>query len=514
MLDINLSPNVRPAESTEKASNPKGRLRAFFSDKYNLVFIFILIFAFAVRLYFFFLTKNQTVWWDEAEYLDMAKHWALGTPFAIGSNRMPLFPFLIYIFMKLGASEILTKFFVSVAPSLFAVFVTYVIAKEFFDKKTALISSFIMAVFWELLFWTNRFQPDMLAIVFNASAIYFFYKGLKNQNFKYAVLVALFFALSFLTRTSGLLVPMIIFPAALIFDNASLFKKKKLAYYGAMVLFSLLFLGPYFFWSNTQFGTPFGFMGAVAPPSVTQRPPAFDVLNVFNTYLNPLLFVFFIIGLLSILQFVLIIDKIKLSNLSEDTKRSILFLLWLLIPLLFFIFYVRALEPRWLYIIAPATFILAARGLETVRAFLSRFNRVLAIIVIISILLVGAYMQINEANNIITVKKDTYAQVKDAALWMKEHSTGTDVLASISQPQTLYYSDRETVMYSETNETSIVAFLETYKPKYLTISIFEPHPEYIYNYVREHNSTFVPVQAYSYDKNNVALVVYEVKWPN
>ena len=47
----------------------------------NNIIVILLIFNVVLRLYYFFLTVNQPVWWDGAEYMNMARSWGLGTPY-------------------------------------------------------------------------------------------------------------------------------------------------------------------------------------------------------------------------------------------------------------------------------------------------------------------------------------------------------------------------------------------------------------------------------------------------
>jgi len=46
----------------------KSKVLDWFKDKNNRILIGILIFAFAIRLYYFIMTKSQPLWWDELCY--------------------------------------------------------------------------------------------------------------------------------------------------------------------------------------------------------------------------------------------------------------------------------------------------------------------------------------------------------------------------------------------------------------------------------------------------------------
>src|SRR3989344_5906320 len=74
----------------------------FLYENSNFILAFILIFALVLRLKY--LTINSALWFDEAEYLAMAKNWAFGIPFNIPEVRPVLLPFFAFIFYKIGVS--------------------------------------------------------------------------------------------------------------------------------------------------------------------------------------------------------------------------------------------------------------------------------------------------------------------------------------------------------------------------------------------------------------------------
>jgi len=61
--------------------NRTERIKLWLKDPYNLTLVIIIVLAFAIRLYYFFITKNQPLWWDEAEYMATAKHWAFNVSY-------------------------------------------------------------------------------------------------------------------------------------------------------------------------------------------------------------------------------------------------------------------------------------------------------------------------------------------------------------------------------------------------------------------------------------------------
>ena len=145
------------------------KLRNYYSF---IVIILILILSFSSNLYYFSLTKEQPLWWDEAEYMSTAKSWAFNIPYKISPQRPPLFPLLGAMIFKLGFSDLTFKFLFVLIPTILNALVIYLLGKEFYNKKVGLVAAFIMAIFWSLTFWTARFHPDSLALLLQLLSAY------------------------------------------------------------------------------------------------------------------------------------------------------------------------------------------------------------------------------------------------------------------------------------------------------------------------------------------------------
>src|SRR3989338_8017051 len=162
----------------------KDKIKAFLKNKHNLAFVLILLFAIGIRLYYFDITKDQAIWWDESDYLAYAKNLAgYHSNWIITTQHNSLYPYLAALFFQLNLSEVIVKFFLQFIPSILSVVLVYFICKEMYeDKRIALIASFLMAVLWEHLFNTVRFHIDILALFTGLLAIYVFWKGYEKKE--------------------------------------------------------------------------------------------------------------------------------------------------------------------------------------------------------------------------------------------------------------------------------------------------------------------------------------------
>lgn len=494
----------------------KEKINKIFKKKWILILLGILIFAFILRIWVFSLTSNQPVWWDEGDYLTVAKK--------IGMNLFPnfklsdlsnprrplLLPLLWAGIFKIGLGETTIRF-IQVIFSIFAVFLTYLIGKEMFNKKVGLIASFMMAVFWSHLFYTGRLLLEVPATALSWASIYFFWKGyVKNENPKYIWLFGLFLGLSVFARAASLIIiiPVIIF--LLIKDKLNFIKNKNL--WIAFLIFLLIFL-PFFFWVGHNYGNPFKKFTGIGEGRFADfnfntliHGNTIEFIKFFPDYLQIPYFILFLFGLVCWLDIFLGLDLLFKEG-GMKLRKKLFILLWIIIPLLFFGITTSKsyLEERYLMYIFPAVFIISAIGLIKIYSYIKKYNKQFALVLGIFILLIGAYYQVSTASNLINIKKDSYLQVKESALWMKENLKENEIFMTQSVPQSMYYSERECYGYGK--EDIFKKQIKELKPKYIILSMFEQHPEWAYKYPELYK--LKPIKVYSLD-NKPILIIYKL----
>src|SRR3989344_553932 len=150
-------------ETPEKiVEERKDKVKNWLKNPYNLALIGILIIAFGIRLYYFNLTSDQPLWWDEAEYMLKAKNIALNTPdTGWGSNVRPvLFSFLASLFFKFGLGETALRFSL-ILISMMGILLLYLVGKELFNERVALIAASLATFFYIDLFYSMRLMVDV-----------------------------------------------------------------------------------------------------------------------------------------------------------------------------------------------------------------------------------------------------------------------------------------------------------------------------------------------------------------
>ena len=477
--------------------------KEFFRDKYNLALLGILLLAFIIRIKYF--NINTGLWWDESEYLNTAKHWVFKIPLDLNAQRPPLFSLLIASLYIVKANESVIRFILVLIPSFLTVLFTYLTGKLLYDKKIALIASFIMSVFWLLIFNTTRVHTDALALFFYVLAIYLFFRYyVKEYNKKYIWLIGPILALSFLTRLASILVIISIGIYLLFTERLNFLKKKDLWISAILGIIPIIF---YLIWNKATFGSFLAFS-----KSYTQGfsgGPAWYILKFFQAYTEWIYFILFLLGVLTLYKLFIGFDLL-LKNKEGSLKADFFILLWILVPLIYFIFFQRAAEDRWLMIIAPAIFLLVGKGCMVIYNFIHKHNKYIAIGVITILLAYGAYLQVDHTKKLINDKKDTYQQVRLAGLWIKENSLPSDnVLANNVYMELLYSSERKIIDIG--TEEGIKEKIKKNKPKYYVVTAFYPSEQWTYEFPTKYPDVVKPIQAYFLDQEQKkpAVIVYE-----
>ena len=487
----------------------RNKLEGFLRNKYNLMFLGIILIAFVIRLYYFIYTYNQPLWWDEAEYMSMAKNMLYGIPYDFNPQRPVLFPLLISLFIWLGEGAV--RFFISFLPSLGVVVMTYLLGKEFYDKKVGLIASLVISVCWVLLFNATRIHADTISLFFSLLGIYFFWRGYSiKKNARLIGLGFLFMALGFMIKVNAALAPLIVLIFLIITTKLNFLKEKVL---WKSVIWFFIPLIPYFIYNYFKFGTILSFIqGYVDPESLGSKFQSSFNWSIFKfvyVYTDLILFILFVVGALFVLlNIILGFDLIYKEN-NLKIKADLFSVLSILIVISYFVFIERwNAEERWLMLMAPFIFFVIGRGITEIIKYI-KINKKVIFLVIVIVLFIGAYQQVTFANEIIKVKKTSYEPVKLAGLWIKEHSDKNDIILSKSVPQITYYAERETfgISYNKPEE------IKELKPKYMMISIFEMHPPQLLQFVDNINDHLEVVNAYFMDPEGkqAVLVVYKFK---
>ncbi len=501
------------------------KLSGFFfgwvKDNYDKAFIAVLVLSVLIRIYFLSISIHQPVWWDSADYLTEAKVLAgnLNIPYYFTPRRTFLLPLLWAGLLNLGFEEISFRileliFSIAVVPA------TYLIGKQLFDKKIALIASFLSSVFWMYLFYSNKLMTEIPTLALFLFSVYFFWQGYTKKNEKMFIWFGIFLGLAFLAR-AGTIVMFAIFPIFLLITEKLKFIKRKYLWFGVLAVLAImafffiftsikqdvnaisyfLALTPETSGGNPRFSNLLGFQGISEYFSLMPHYFGWVLLSIFGISVIIFLFELF-------LSFDMIIKR-------KDTSRDKYLFLFLLafVPFIFQAMFYHHTEDRYLMNAFPAFFLILSIGLVKIAEKLKKYKKYLGLFFILLILAVGAFQQITQANAIIESKINSYQEVKDSAIWIKENSNTTAIVFSASVPQTTYYAERETYNFltEDINQSYFEQKMYDLKPTFLVLSVFEPHSQWIYTYPEKHPNLLIPVKAYNQNDQPV-LIVYQFNY--
>lgn len=489
------------------------KIKNYFKTSHAIAFFLIISFAIIVRLYFFILVKNQPLWWDEAEYLNMAKHWAFGVEhLRYDVVRPVLFSLVTALLFKISFTEFLPRIFMLFL-SVASVIGVYYLGKEVYDKKVGLIACFMMSVFYLNLFLSYRLQMDIPSLTFFTFSGLFFYKYFKNnENHKALYLASALIAIGtmFKQNTAFLLLAIGIY--LLITEKLSFLKKKEI-WIGGLIF--LVVLSPYIIWGNMKFG---GFVltkgqGAVSPPDLLSIGfnNLYTYLISFPFYISWIFLLIFILGILSMYKSFLGFD-ILIKKGDKNLKRDLFLILILITPVILISFLINHSEERYVINAFPTIFIISGFiMLKSYNKFKEK-NKILILIILIGLLGFFTYFQIysiGHANNIIKGKMYSYQEIKQAGLWLKQNSEPTDVVITQSIHQIEYYSDRKTEEFRSLEEFEALR-KENSNLKYYMISLIQRSADWSYSYPQENNLTLVNAYFADLEQQQPIILIYKL----
>lgn len=489
----------------------KEKIKKILEDKYNIGFIGVLILALVIRLYYFFLTKNQAHWWDSLAYGSLAKESIFGfwsDTFFITSEttfRAPLLPLLWEGLIRLGISDVGVIFILEFIPSLIAVWLVYLIGKELYNKRVGLIAAFVISVSWLNLFYSARIMTDIPAMVFSIASIYFFLKSYKTLDTKLFSFSILFLSLAILMRNVSAIIGGVYIIFLLLIHKHNFLKKKGFWIGGLLGIIPLIL---YLVNNFIKLGNFFPALAVYSASTADKPANAYYVITNFIPHiLQNYLLAFFVLGLILVLgELILGYDLFKKSR----KLQSHVFILLIASSLMaFFIFYLKAAEDRYLLVPLVIFAFLIANGLLFVYSYVRKYNKTIAIIALIGILGLFAYSQFIYGDPIIERGAAGFIPIQQASLWINSNTPKDSIiLADALDPYLIYYAERR-ITPRDTEDFSVLVA----NSNYVVLHGFPNQGQEIVNYVNANQgSQLIMEQAFFFDQaqQQPAVIIYRV----
>lgn len=466
-----------------------------FVDKYWLyIFIIILLVSFYLRLRYF--NINTAIWYDEGSYLNLAKKWGLGLSYLNDDFYFRRTFFLPIIFTGMywlfGNNELPLRVLELLFSTGTVIFI-YLLIKEMFDKKHALVASFIFGVSWLSLFFTARLLTNGPDLFFMTAGLYFFWKGYANDKGKWNIwLAGLFFGLGIFTRFASAIMLIPIFLYIFTKDKFGAIKNKHL---WLMAIILLLILTPFFINFFSYKGDGAGVGGFLKHYFADRDILIFKYVVDLGYILQGLFLLLFIGGLSYFINIFLCANK---AFQNEEVRKGLFIAVWIILPFIIFGLITSMVEERYLMLTLPFVSFLIAYFCLKIPQYL-KVNATISTIIILVLLGIGAYSQIAFADKMIGDKKDSFYELRQAGEWLKTNSNKGDWIISSGQPELMYYSERNIESFTSTEE-QFQEKIDRLKPKYMILTAWEQSPEWVYSYAEKNKGkTVLPVMGWKQD---------------
>ncbi len=481
----------------------------FLKKHQNLVFLLILLVAFGIRLYYFSITHDQPLWWDEADYMSYARR--IGKDLDINDiwyyRRTFFLPLFWGVMFKLGFGEASIRF-TELLFGLGLVLFGYLVGKEIFNKPVGLIVATGLAFSRLTLFLGTKFLTEIPATFFFLAGLWFFWKGyVKKQNNKFIWLAGLFVGLAIFTRFA-LLLCLIPLGFYVFFSEKGRFWKNKHILIALLIVF--LVLTPFFIKYKQHYGGISDFIKHYTDFGATEEEKS-EYMGIAGIWgylkavvlsdFGKIFLIFMVVGCALFLDFITT-DKIFTDS---NVRLSWFIFLWILIPLLFHGMFSLYVEERYLLWTYPAFLMLIGLGVTKIYNFSKKHGKSASMAVLclmVALIILNSLGGIKTGGELINNKLNSYGPVKDASVWIKDNSKPKDIVISNSIPQTQYYSERSVYM------TPNQSYLESLNPKYIIVSIFENSPKWFYKYPEEKKLQVARVYFLDEAQTKPSLIVY------
>lgn len=306
--------------------------------------------------------------WDGYAYLANARAFLLDRPpdpyHFFELLRPPFVPYLISLIWRVTGENYDVATLVQPTFTVAAAYVLFLLLKEMFNLKSAVVGSLLLSVAPTVFYWTNEILVHGVAMFFLTLAIYFLWCGIERDE-RFLPFSGAALALGTLSRyTTLFLLP--VFPVIMLVLWKAYRKKRKFPWVGFALMVAAFFLlwTPWLYWNYLNEGNPFASLisAYLVGEGTSPGPWYFYIVNVADFLTIP--------G--SILLFIGLADK---RTVKDRTRLALL--LWLAI---FFVFHSILLDKQERFSIewTPALAAFAGLGFSRIEARLPSKTKILA----------------------------------------------------------------------------------------------------------------------------------------
>jgi hypothetical protein len=335
--------------------------------------ILYLIMLFFLLIKIFHLINQKGMTWDSAVYIGMGRYiFSLGKIGLWESSRALVWPVFLGFLWRIGLNPVVFGKILELMFGLGCIYLVYLIGKDIFNEKIALLSAFFLAFSPTFLFYSSNMLTGIVSTFFSLLGIYFL---IGNKYF----LAGLFVSLGFMTRFLQLFVLIVIIFMLFLYKKNKLKNIINLSYGFLIILIPYLILN-IFLYKNPIYPLLLQVFMSKYTGWIFNQPLSFYFINLFK---ENFLILFAIIGTIIILK-------------QKDYKKSII----LGIFLLFFVFFnlIAHKEMRFILVFLPYMCLTMSYGifksLKLVKKRKKLFNLVVIIVGIVLLVQISSQIKV------------------------------------------------------------------------------------------------------------------------
>lgn len=429
---------------------------------------------------------TEVEWWDSTIYLTEGRRIASGIPWAplYERHRAPLLPWLGALSYGAGL-DAAGLYLANVLFSVGTVWLMFKAGELLFGRRAGLVCAFLMAVSWESLFFTQRVLTETPALFFWTLSIVFYAKSVLRGRTVWLPLLGPSVAFAFLAHFRA---AAIVLALGLHFVAARMWRRLRRRELLVSVALGLLGLASYVVFSARRWGAPFELLRSYQVQRLGSIGTA--QLAVFARYLEYLpsyLGSFLFLLLLGALAFALGGTVLSLARrrdpqaAPERLHRGVLLAGLVLVPLA-----VPSLFEKFHYRLGvfclPGLFLVLGAATIRIEAWIRIRSVTLSRAFMAATLAVAAAQQLGTADEWLHAEGKSYLSVREAGLWVREHTAPGAVIVTTSWPQVNFYAERPTADVPGTAEAFEALVLERHAP-FLVLSDYERVPAWVGPYL-------------------------------
>ncbi len=416
-----------------------------------------------LRSYVFFVTNEQAVWWDEAEYLLLGREIVGEGGTGVVQQWRPLgLPYILAGFFALGLGETAIRLGLVLA-SVGTVWLTLRIGERTVGPVAALVGAALFSACYLPLFYTGRILTEIPHLLVALLGVYTYFTP--SPRLRWASIPLL--ACAALIRPPDIALLGLVFVHWVTFRSSSRDRRRLLQTALTIGVATALLAWALSdqlseIWHAWSHMVPRKYWSERGERFLEHLMWIFDTLGILPTGL-------LIVGLAS---------WVVRSERRSELEHGYLFLAtWTVVVIVPFAVWVK-LHDRYLILALPPIFLAIGHAASLLTNRVSQRNKRLHSVILAAIVAISAIPMVQHSNTMILARTRSFSTVRDVADWLSRESLANEGIVANSAPQLAYYSNRDVRAIPDSAD-EFVEEITKRNVRFLVLSKDEEAPEWV-----------------------------------